>query len=469
MSELFIKNLGNVSRTMTGGGMKKHASRWGRFARGYAKLRVQGLSLTRLPRRVSILYVAFTMTQSSTSSAKRNVSRSSSNLNGREPPSAALEAVGVRPRRAQRRPTTQASYALTNHAKAYLEGDQCTCHMLWYCIRIELILHVVASGYDFLYSLLAAGTSISTPAQPHMSLLAPPAYLALASSLIADPLFTTRAQSNDALLGSDAALRYLQCVHTTIDDPASATIRKAFAFPVERNRRRTLATRSARGSLSPGQRGDIEQIAGKAANELSLWYCADDFWHIVGWAFNCSVRHKKRWGRWKLWLKIMIDFLEADWEVCVKQSKSSDDQVATLCNSLLWRYIVGDADTTSTTRVLRRRIVKATLATATPESFKDYPEVWQCETSKPKRKRKRDLPLNVVNFETGELGDYDSDKDMQDATDESDGLDDQQEPPNDLKDRRIRNVHDAAECFGGQDALELRQRFIALVSPDPYP
>jgi hypothetical protein len=49
----------------------------------------------------------------------------SSRLNRHAPPSDALEAVGARPRRTQRRPTKQASYELCNHAKAYLEGGQC--------------------------------------------------------------------------------------------------------------------------------------------------------------------------------------------------------------------------------------------------------------------------------------------------------------------------------------------------------
>jgi hypothetical protein len=41
------------------------------------------------------------------------------------PPSVALEAVGTRPRRAQRRPTKPAPYELANHAKAFIEGFQC--------------------------------------------------------------------------------------------------------------------------------------------------------------------------------------------------------------------------------------------------------------------------------------------------------------------------------------------------------
>jgi hypothetical protein len=51
--------------------------------------------------------------------------RVSSRVNNDGTPSAALKAVGARPRRVQRRPTKQASYELCNHAKAYLEGGQC--------------------------------------------------------------------------------------------------------------------------------------------------------------------------------------------------------------------------------------------------------------------------------------------------------------------------------------------------------
>jgi hypothetical protein len=60
-----------------------------------------------------------------TPAAIKKQSRVSSRVNDDATPSAALEAVGARPRRVQRRPTKQASYELCNHAKAYLEGGQC--------------------------------------------------------------------------------------------------------------------------------------------------------------------------------------------------------------------------------------------------------------------------------------------------------------------------------------------------------
>ena len=48
------------------------------------------------------------------------------NTNVKDVPTAAIEAVGTRPRRTQRRPTKPAPYELANHSKAFIEGLQCT-------------------------------------------------------------------------------------------------------------------------------------------------------------------------------------------------------------------------------------------------------------------------------------------------------------------------------------------------------
>jgi hypothetical protein len=322
-----------------------------------------------------------------------------------------------------------------------------------------------ASGFDFLYSLLVAGTSISTPAQPHIGYTAPPAYIAFASSLAVYPKTTTKTPSRVAKRGSDAALRYLQCLHTTIDGPAYPTIRKAFSFTEEHSRRRAPAYRSAAASLSPEPGGDVERIAGEAANAESMWTRAEDFWQLVGWAFNCSLLHKKRWDRWRPWLGTMLDFLEADWEFCVKSSHAEDASAEAIFHeSLLWHYVVGDA--ASVNRNMRRRIVKAILATASVESLKDFPEIWAKEAQEQKCRKKQEEELEQVDFETGEMGDYESDEEMHDALDEQieDGTRGDCPSPGS---RLLRNMHDAVDHLGGVDAINLRQRLIALVSPPP--
>jgi hypothetical protein len=156
----------------------------------------------------------------------------------------------------------------------------------------------------------------------------------------------------------------------------------------------------------------------------------------------------------------MLDFLEADWDVCVKQSKMSDgtSDTTALQHSLVWHYIVGH-DRAPTNRTRRRRMVKAILATATPESRRDYSEIWDKEIVEPKRKADEDQPIQDIDFETGELADYGSDDDMQDASDDSD-----EESVNETSlDHPLRNIRDAIDHLGGQDAIELRQRLIALV------
>jgi hypothetical protein len=320
-----------------------------------------------------------------------------------------------------------------------------------------------ASGFDFLYSLLAAGTSISTPAKPYIGYIAPPAYIAFASSLVVYPKITTKTSSRAAKRGSDAALRYLRCLHTTIDGPAYPAIRKAFSFTEEHSRRRAPAYRSAAASQSPEPGGDIERIAGEAASAESVWTRAEDFWQLVGWAFNCSVLHKKRWACWKSWLGMKLDFLEADWDFCVKSSHADGTTEATVFQeSLLWHYIVGDA--TSVNRNMRRRIVKAILATGSVESLKDFPEIWAKETEEQKRRKKPEEELELVDFETGKMGDYESDEDMHDALDEQ-SEDSTHGESSSSGSSLLRNLHDAVDHLGGSDAVELRQRLIALVDP----
>jgi hypothetical protein len=318
-----------------------------------------------------------------------------------------------------------------------------------------------ASGYDFLYNLLAAGTSISTPAQPYIGFLAPPSYLAFASSLIVYPKATTKTRSKDVRKGSEAALRYLRCVHATIDGPAYATIRQAFKFSEDHSRRRARNHRSAATSLSPRPGDDVELLAGDAATTESLWTQAEDFWQIVGWAFNCSVSHKKRWDRWKVWLGITLDFLEADWNFCIRRSKEDEaDREAILQESLLWHYIIGHAS--SVNRAARRRFVKAILATASVESLKDYPEVWEKETEGPKRKERNDEHVGRVDFETGDMAGYDEDEEIQGALDEPGDAQYRDNAGNDELDDDT--LHGAVAQMGGVDAIELRQRLISLVS-----
>lgn len=333
------------------------------------------------------------------------------------------------------------------------------------------LTHVDEHGYSFLHKLLAAGNSISVPAKPYVGLLAPPVQLALASTLIVHPPDTTKTHSTERLKGSDAALRYLRCVHNTIEGPAYKSVRRAFTFPEKSIRRRAPAQRAGTLTPSPTAAGnDIDRLGTEAANSQSIWQRAEDFWHVVGWALNCSILHKKRWERWKLWLDITLDFIEADWEECLRQCQLGlTERDGTLEDSLLWQYISEHGRQEPNIGGTRRRIVKAILAAGDAKSLEQFPEIWVKETEGPKVQNNDKSYVGTVNFETGELGDYASDieddimydaprastrRKIKDVTDAS-------LPP--LDNSAIPDYESAVERLGGMEAVLLRQRLIALL------
>lgn len=166
----------------------------------------------------------------------------------------------------------------------------------------------------------------------------------------------------------------------------------------------------------------------------------------------------------------MLDFLEADWDVCVKQNqRDKEGHDAVLQQSLLWQYVAGDGQTI--TRTTRRRIAKAIFAIASPESLRDYSEIWENEVKEPEEQPNKKQKLGNVNFETGEVADYDSDEEMEDSSAPARmtrAIKGQFEvtTPLDLSvmDSGELDLTDAIERLGGSDAIALRQRLLAVVS-----
>ncbi|KAF2706182.1 hypothetical protein K504DRAFT_386189 [Pleomassaria siparia CBS 279.74] len=348
------------------------------------------------------------------------------------------------PRQPLRRPAQPLSWVLANHSKSYLEVSQ------------------YASGFTFLNTLLTTGSSVSTPAKRYRAYLAPAAQLALASTLVVYPSVTTKAKLPDAIKGSDAAVRYLRNVSTTID-PMDATLKSAFAFG-ERSRRQ--GQRSPNTSPTAKAANNAERLLGLPAESQSLLHRAEDFWHVVGWAFNCSRAHKKRWDRWKVWLELMLDFLEADWQARVKVgNEEGEDERQILLDSLIWHYVASEEQTNRTSRT---RMVRAIVAMATPESNKEFKEIWAGETLDLKPKEDdttRAVPkVDIENGEWGDIGSDDEDVVMEDVTE-----DDPIEPPSPTGSSSSVECmefesENAIDQLGGIDAINLRQRLIALLS-----
>ncbi|KAF2744128.1 hypothetical protein M011DRAFT_480203 [Sporormia fimetaria CBS 119925] len=361
------------------------------------------------------------------------------------------------------------TYELANHVKAYLEAGQ------------------YVTGFEFLHTLLTTNTSISVPAPRYHAFLAPVPHLALAATLIAYPNITTKAKSVDQRKGADAALRYLHHVQCAVH-PLHGALKRSFTFPevTERTRRARPANEEEEWSRSVE---DDEKLSGLPANAGSIWLRASDFWHAVGWAFNCSVAHRKRWERWKLWLDIMLKFIEADWKAHGKRCEVKElrgvEAEEEMMKSLLWHHICSG---TPTSRQSRRRIARAILATATPESMKEFPEVWARETEDFRPKKKETKFKADADIDSDHFGDF-----LNAAVDGSNSPPPRRSAsnttPGSVRQSRSKSVKssksskstrsedndddddkppapqplDDVESLGGMDAIHLRQRLLALL------
>jgi hypothetical protein len=216
-------------------------------------------------------------------------------------------------------------------------------------------------------------------------------------------------------------------------------------------RRRSAKRNTDSASTSGDELPPKYSLNSPFARERSVFAQMKDFWHVVGWAFNCSIVWRKRWDRWKLWLAFALDVLEADFRFRLKQAKKSDD-AEPLMESIIMRYLGGAEQNAA-----RRRIMRAILADGRDKSLVEFGEVWMDETKERKvKEEKLDAPRKKINLDEDEWGDYDFDLDEDEVTDK------------DIEDSSSETSVDDYEAeFGGMEAILLRQRFISLVShPD---
>ncbi|KAJ5569979.1 uncharacterized protein N7459_009409 [Penicillium hispanicum] len=158
-----------------------------------------------------------------------------------------------------------------------------------------------------LFNTLASGTYASKKA-----VLPLPQHLALAATCLVHPSTTTRAQTAEEKEAANAALRLLRLTSTLVS-PRGAKLDVAFSFAhfesTRSGRRRHTEDPSSNNEL----RDETKALNLELGQSDSLWSRAEDFWHAVGWAFNCSVLHPERWERWQIWLQFMCDVIQADW------------------------------------------------------------------------------------------------------------------------------------------------------------
>ncbi|OCK84926.1 hypothetical protein K432DRAFT_319242 [Lepidopterella palustris CBS 459.81] len=367
----------------------------------------------------------------------------------------------TKPRTFFYRPIKPLTYELRNHSTVYLEDGQ------------------YVEAFAFLNNLLVSATSTSTPDRPHQAFIPPPQHLALASTLIVYPPVTTKAKSLERQYASNAALRYLRNVCKTVD-PLSENLLVAFTFSGPGSTRRGGRHWGAEPE-SPDSDDGERTIKSNVANASSLYQRAEDFWQIVGWAFNCSLCWKKRWERWRLWLELMLDFLEADWHERSRLSMEEGADVEQLfTQSLIWQYT---ASRDPQSRASRRRILRAILADGNGKSLKEFTEVFKNETKEVKIEEGNTIKhRKVLDIENGEFGDYGVDDDEDAIMDDVDVRTSKRlasrrafgkwSSPNssnesmseDEDEMKSEESSSAVDRLGGIDAVGLRQRLLAIIA-----
>lgn len=273
------------------------------------------------------------------------------------------------------------------------------------------------------------------------------------------------------------ALFYLDHLNALVG-PSTSNFTTAFQF-VSARASRPDRRRRTHNPDSPEDEDDHGRLRLNLANNASLWNQAEDFWSVVGWAFNCSVRHPKRWSRWKLWLTFMLDVLENDLEANILASKAKLAQgdlnasKAILSESMLARYlaVVGES------RAGKRRVMRAILADGNKKSLAEFGEIWKNETKERKPPEQRYVDeRKKLNVDEGDFGDY-----MDVDEDEVDGEEEQvsfgQSTSSMKRSTRKRQTSAASasrdgsaapddtisSSFGDTDSISLRQRFMKLV------
>ncbi|KAL4817535.1 hypothetical protein BDW67DRAFT_159795 [Aspergillus spinulosporus] len=281
-------------------------------------------------------------------------------------------------------------------------------------LPFELVQHVGIFFEENLHTqalnlLLNALSSHPDPSTPIF--IPSPEHLALAATILVHPSTTARPKTTEEQEAPSVSLRLLRLVNNHVG-PINGNFSKAFRFKhFERSRHggrrhvdhaaENLETNSERDwNLDKNINIDLAQSA-------SVWSRAEDFWHAVGWAFNCAVLHPPRWKYWRIWLEFMCEVLEADWDERQRRHEenlSHDDQI--LEDSMIVNYI-----NTSTAGSGRdRRILRAIFADGGTSAVNEFREVFhrelklsQKKADKEKDTRKRGA---AVNIEAGEYGDF---------------------------------------------------------------
>lgn len=341
------------------------------------------------------------------------------------------------------------------------------------CFEEELY----SQGFALQTRCLESGVETNTPAR-----VPPPSHFTFASTLAVHPFLTTRTTKGDRHTASNDALRYLRHAVNTID-AKDGRMNNAFRFEAGRAQSERSKRASTRRVDGAGDDDDETEKPGFIRSgyykEKSLWTHAEDFWAVVGWAFNCSVLHEARWERWKAWLEHMVDLLEHDLKKHIELQKNEGVDIG---ESLLAQYIslVGEG------RNNRRRIMRAITADGSKKMVAEFGEVWKGETKPPKKDNYKNhkVKRRKLDIDNDEYGDYMDRESEDEASSESSKRKTGSLNGESSRGKRSKRVsqpdevdHDAMKgqktyvagtastlTFGDMDSIRLRQRLLWLLT-----
>ncbi|THC94645.1 hypothetical protein EYZ11_005867 [Aspergillus tanneri] len=331
---------------------------------------------------------------------------------------------------------------------------------------------------DLLLNILTSSTELPT------SVFVPsPQHLAIAATFLVHPSTTTCAKTIEEEEAPNASLRLLRLTNT-LAGPISANFRLAFSFT------HFESSRQGRRRHEHDSDDDMKPLNLHLGQSSSVWSRAEDFWHAVGWALNCSVLHRERWQRWQTWLEFMCEVLEDDWNERIRLHTSTEqgaekggDDSKILKDSLILRYI-----TEGTGGYGRnRRILRAIFADGGSGSVNEFREVFHKELKQRKRGgenvKKREVEVNIDEEQYGDYLANDDDDEDGSSPGQTDNTTAKAKRPTRQSKRprrgtRSKDAHAHANndaqttthtngdvaLFGGFPSLALRQRLLHLLS-----
>lgn len=304
-------------------------------------------------------------------------------------------------------PTVPLPVELREHCKIYLEERLCK--------RLEFFKVAIAEHVVDTQALVLLQQTLASSNSPLASVTVPgPSIISLVATLAIHPSLTAPDAAVSRKSVSNLALQYLHHLNG-IADPLDVPYGHAFHFTDHRRggggrRNHGIRSDNDRAMGSTGDSQWVDEIQSTLASHGSVWSCAQDFWHTVGWTFNCAARYPERWVRWKLWMDLVLKILESDWEErcnALEEAKrrNGDIAIASRCarHSLINQF-VGGPELTKNGGL--KRMLRSIFAEGTEADLNEFGEVFPDEMKPRVTNSESRFTTKQVNVDEGEYGDY---------------------------------------------------------------